>query len=303
MLGPQNAELIALKKEAIQAVLPLETSSSISFKYHDIPIEFSSPDQELLNSIRRTLPESWFSINAQVSPVYKVSHYPLEAIGLKEEVFEDEADSECYIEHLGGRELAFHRDFVALKEEDHVKAIFTSRVDDGFYNFVRWLISRDLLIAQKVVLHSSVILGHDQKAYVFLGPSGAGKTTTCHNAEDRLVLGDDMNILLLQDDKILAQAGAIGGKFSPQVPIDQKYEVAGLYWLTQSQKLELTPLTSAKAAQVLLVSLANMFWPSARQQDKQLALDFVTQIVSNSKFFELKLKNDSSFWKLIELRA
>tara|TARA_R110000868_G_scaffold132380_2_gene343135 strand:+ start:68488 stop:69399 length:912 start_codon:yes stop_codon:yes gene_type:complete len=300
MLGPQNTELIALKKEAILSTLELKSSSSIFFKYHDIPIEFSSPDKALLHSIQQTLPASWFLKASEVQNVYKVSHYPLETLGLQEEVFEDEADSECYIEHLDKRELAYHRDFVALKDNGHVKAIFTSRVDDGFYNFIRWLLSRDLLVAQKVVLHSSVILGRDQKAYVFLGPSGAGKTTTCHNAQERLVLGDDMNILKLDNNKVLAQAGAIGGKFSPQVPIEQSYEVAGLYWLSQSQKLELTPLNASKAAQVLLVSLANMFWPSAREQDKRLAMDFVTQVIARTNCYELKLQNNDAFWKLIE---
>tara|TARA_R110000868_G_scaffold132381_8_gene343324 strand:+ start:119 stop:1048 length:930 start_codon:yes stop_codon:yes gene_type:complete len=304
MPQPQNTELVTLKKEAIKNVPSVHDLSYIHFRYHDIPIEFASPDQDFLGAIQKMLPKSWLSPAPFNTPTYKVTHYPLEALGLEEAVFEDEADSECYIEHLEACELAYHRDFVALKEiqagTKNVRAIFTSRVDDGFYNFIRWLISRELIAAKKVVLHSSVILGNDNKAYVFLGPSGAGKTTTCHNAEKRLVLGDDMNILIYSDNKVWAQAGAIGGKFDPQVPIDQMYEVAGLYWLQQSHEIKLTKLNSAKAAQVLLVSLANMFWPSSREQDKAQAISFVSNIIEATKTYSLQLKNDSSFWNVIE---
>lgn len=66
-----------------------------------------------------------------------------------------------------------------------------------FENFLRVLVAYRLLAAGGVVLHSAGVTAGDG-AFLFLGPSGAGKTTLSRLSEARghTVLSDDMNALL-----------------------------------------------------------------------------------------------------------
>lgn len=65
-------------------------------------------------------------------------------------------------------------------------------------NFLRVLVAYRLLALGGVVLHSAGIATGDGGAYLFLGPSGAGKTTLSRLSQERghAVLSDDLNALL-----------------------------------------------------------------------------------------------------------
>ncbi len=296
----ENIELLSLKKNIIHSNTEDFTfSKSIHFSYHGIDLVLKTNSDNLIHCIKDFFPLSWLS-HDNAKPQYEIIHIDPSHFHIDQADFENEESQDCHIDFENNCELAVQRDFVALKSDHHVKAIFNSNVDDGFFNFFRWLICRDLILNEKAILHSSCIMGHNNKAYVFLGPSGAGKTTTCVNAEGRKVLGDDMNILILKKDKIYMQAGSIGGRFESQIPFDQLVEVQGFYWLSQSQDLTVEALSASRSLQCLIASLANVFWNDKNSVFNQKALEFCQKVVSKTSFYKLSLQNSPMFWSLIE---
>lgn len=295
----ENLDLLNLKKKLIACDLSLKDLHTIDLSYHDIPLRFHTRDQNLIECINNYFPISW---NGCLKDQYRyeVFHSSPKDHGVDSKDFEDEKSQDCYLSTLENQELAVQRDFVATRSGNKVKAIFDATVDDGFFNFFRWLICRDFLKHNKAVLHSSCIIGKNNKAYVFLGPSGAGKTTTCLNAEDRKILGDDMNVIVLRDDKVYMQPGSIGGRFESQIPFDQLVEVHGFYWLNQSQTLALEPLSSSRSVQALVASLANMFWRDDDLEIGKEAATFCCKIQKLTPSYKLSLQNNSLFWQLIE---
>ncbi len=300
-----NLELLDTKRRLLESGF---TDSSfeldIKFYYHDIVIEIHTDSHELVNCIHEYFPKKWLEPRDENSK-FVIQHYSPQKFSISSLDFENEESQDCLTERINDFEYAFQRDFAAKREISNndsiqVKAIFDSRVDDGFFNFFRWLICRELIRENKAILHSSTILGKDGKAYVFLGPSGAGKTTTCINAEDRLILGDDMNALVIKNGKAFMQAGSIGGRFEPQVAIDDLFEIKGFYWLKQSNKLNLTEVSKAKANQLLLVSLANIFWDNSDPNFNEVAAKLCEKVTLEHSFYELELQNNTLFWNLVE---
>lgn len=296
----ENLELFALKKKLILSNdQKLTQAITIAFSYHGIDLILKTNSQFLINCIYDFFPSTWLS-HENKNPQYTIHHFDPIEFSIEQEYFENETSQDCQVDYIEGKEIAVQRDFVAIKNNKEVKAIFNSYIDDGFFNFFRWLICRDLIFKDKAILHSSCIIGKNQKAYVFLGPSGAGKTTTCINAENRKILGDDMNMIVFKDDKIFMQAGSIGGRFESQIPFDQLVEVQGFYWLNQSKELRVEQLTSSKSLQSLIASLANVFWSDQNVSFNQKSLEFCNKIVKRSTFYKLSLQKNPLFWDLIE---
>jgi hypothetical protein len=68
---------------------------------------------------------------------------------------------------------------------------------------LRWITAVELLHRQGLILHGSSIV-RDGWAYVFLGPSGAGKTTIATEAEADAVLSDELSIVAKRGAEWLA---------------------------------------------------------------------------------------------------
>lgn len=266
-----------------------------SLNLHGIEIEFRTNQIALIDYLKL----HFIQKKAFSSPLI-ITHYSPFEFEINDDLFEDEFESICFTQLKDNNEIAIQRDFIAKSFKDEIITVFSPSNPDGLHNFLRWLISRRLLVHNKAILHSSVIIGHDKKAYVFLGVSGAGKTTTCINAAGRRVVGDDMNLIEIDQDQIFARAAFVGGKLGPQIQDDERFPVAGFYWLEKSNHNKLTPCTKAAASRKLLASIANIFWTHQDQTLNTLALDFALKLAANRDLSILHLKNDSSYWQLLE---
>jgi hypothetical protein len=111
----------------------------------------------------------------------------------------------------------------------------------GFFELVencfRSIVAYRLLELGGAALHSSAIVDGD-RAWVFYGPSGAGKTTVARRgaATGRAVLSDDLNAILVDGDGAwvakLPFAGELGHDNRPAGP----YPLAGLSRLEQAEE-------------------------------------------------------------------
>ena len=106
----------------------------------------------------------------------------------------------------------------------------------NMYNFALW-IGLGLMVAPygTVAIHSSCIVYHD-KAVLFLGESGTGKSTHTRlwreNIEGTILLNDDSPFLRVEEGKVWAY----GSPWSGKTPCykQERYELAGCVRLSQA---------------------------------------------------------------------
>lgn len=107
-------------------------------------------------------------------------------------------------------------------------------------NFFRF---EELLLPYKrIILHASAIL-YDGKAYLFVAPSGGGKSTQAKNWEDCYgseILNGDKVILELGKDRILAHGSPVAG--SSKIYKKKEAPLAGIFVIKKSDHNQLTPV-------------------------------------------------------------
>ena len=288
-----NAELLVQKKNYLDN-FNTHLTYSIQFSFHDISIHFKSDSQDLIDEIKNFIPMSWKKYDTNVS--YIICHNSL-PIALDQ--WDNEESSEIYTE----KNVAIQRDFVASfnKESNTSHAIFLPKVCDGFFNYFRWFLSERLITNQKSILHCSALLDEQRKAHIFLGPSGAGKTTITELSSPRTILGDDMNLVKInKSQEILCSPGAVGGLYWPQVDLDESFSIAGIYWITQSEsENKIATISKTKQFQYLYSSIANIAWESASEKFLSDSWNFTQEVLKNHEIKNLHFKKDASFWKLL----
>jgi len=264
----------------------------IELLYHGIPLLFKSKNPQLSQDLREKLPENWFKKSQAPITIYISS--PLE-YSLNGEQWCDEFSQDCEI--LREQSIVIHRDFVAKHIKNSYHLICEDKLGDGLYNFLRWLLPKLLLKESAYVLHSSCIINHDNKAYFFLGHSGAGKTTISTHSPGKKILGDDMNLLYYREKK--ASAGAIGGLIKRDVDYNDKFNIKGFFWLKQASENKLTRMSKARAQSKLVASITNIFWDKIEEKEIQNIFFITHEFVSNYPCYELEFKKDDSFWDVI----
>jgi ABC-type multidrug transport system ATPase subunit len=152
-------------------------------------------------------------------------------------------------------------------------------------------------------LHSSGIV-KDHKAYVFFGPSGAGKTTVAHLSEGYPLLSDDQVLIYLKEGRPFASGVPFSGgeRFRqennaiPSLNVNQEFEIAGFYYLVKDEKNFLEPLSLVMGAARLASTI-----PFIKDGPfpMQKALDIATEIAKVSKIYSLHFKKDRSFWDIL----
>ena len=104
-----------------------------------------------------------------------------------------------------------------------------------FENFFRTLASYQVLSAGGVVLHSACI-AKENRAYLAIGHSGAGKTTFSRMAEAKgwEVLSDDMNAVTFDGKQWLVEKLPFSGDLGQRLTRQNRYPLAGICMLRQS---------------------------------------------------------------------
>lgn len=170
-------------------------------------------------------------------------------------------------------------------------------------NFMRVVLSYVALENESFFLHSSGVV-KDNKAYIFFGPSGAGKTTVAQLSKGMPLLSDDQVLVYLKDGKACASGVPFSGgeRFRkengaiPSLNVNQEFEIAGFYWLVKDEETFVEPLSLVMGAARLSSTI-----PFIKDGPfpMQKALDIATGIAEVSKIYALHFKKDKSFWDII----
>ncbi len=296
-----NTELFKTKERIIQSFkdeyLKQDTYFQTNVNYHSLKLKFLSSSKNFIDQIETMVPKDWLFFDSSYE--YEIFFYSPNDFYISDEIFSDESSQDCF--SFQDNSQAIQRDFVAQVINQKVIVICQEGITDGFYNFLRWFISERLIAKNKFVLHCSSVLDVHGLAHVFLGHSGAGKTTTTFLSKPRLVLGDDMNILSLNDhSEVLVEAGAIGGLFNSDVGYGTKFKVKGIYWLNKADIVKIEQCDSIESTQKILASFANICWEYCSDKTTNELMKMANATAEKVPVNLLSFKKDDSFWKLIE---
>ncbi|MBT4761623.1 MAG: hypothetical protein HOO06_08010 [Bdellovibrionaceae bacterium] len=221
-------------------------------------------------------------------------------LGITDDLWNLDANPNCRQKQIEGYNLVIQRDFIAFHDTHNNEYFFTARyiLDDGLFNFIRWMMPRYLISKNKLLLHSSCIVIHE-KAYFALGPSGAGKTTLATLSDPHIVLGDDMNVISIEDNKLYAVAGAVGQRIENPKLFGKKYPLGGLFWLDQAQECYLSELKDSQKKMFLLRSIANIFWDNLNPIELEKVFKITQFIIKNSTFKQLHFQKIPEVWERV----
>lgn len=251
-----NLQLFEKKIEYLQAQRSQnnQTFYQLSFRFHEIEISFHSDNQDFIKELKEYIPSDWLTKTnptAQSIFHFDVAHWS------EAEPYDNEKSSLTHF-HQG---YIIQRDFIAHYEKGSqtTYTAFEAKLDDGLHNFFRWYLSPQLLPLNKAMIHSSAILSKDEReAFLFFGPSGAGKTTITELASPRKILSDDMNVLHIENGQLFCSPGGVGGLYKPQVSLDRKYPVKSIFWLIQSDLYSTEKVAQIHQYKYLLATFANL---------------------------------------------
>ena len=170
--------------------------------------------------------------------------------------------------------------------------------DRGLENFLRLLTASYILQEGGLLLHAATVV-RAGRAYVFFGPSGAGKTTVTRLSPDDTVLSDDMTLVLPTGGRFEA-AGIPFGMAHHHVPDTREaFPIAGLHRLVQSPAVERSPLKGAPA----LAELATCLPYVCEDRDEAAeSLAIAGRLLESVPAWRLYFRKDDSFWNVIQER-
>lgn len=289
-----NQDLIEEKKKLLSHFTSCK-DHQLDCSFHGVHFKIFSDNKNFIKNLASYLPNSWLKKCESTLTIYHSSNLETS------KDWDDEASSLLHTENTHGQTTAIQRDFAAFFDEQTQTAYtyFEPIIGDGFYNFFRWFLSERLIHLNQCMLHSACILDHEQRAHVFLGPSGAGKTTMTELSSPRTILGDDMNLLKVEKRRVLCSPGAVGGLYLPQVDLDQSFPLAGFYWLQQSNVNNISSLSPIKQYQYLYASLANISWPGISSSSLKQADYLIHSILERFEVKTLHFKKETSVWSII----
>ncbi len=160
----------------------------------------------------------------------------------------------------------------------------------------RYLVARLAIEAGGLALHGAG-LRRGRRAWIFAGPSGAGKTTAIRLSAPAESLGDDFAVVLPHDAGWAAPALPFdNAEIAPREPVRGLTPLAGVFRLFQAERHRVER-PSGVLAQASLLSCAAFPWALSDLSDR--AGESVAAIAASGLFGHLHFALDSGFWRLL----
>ena len=161
-------------------------------------------------------------------------------------------------------------------------------------SLIRILLTMVLLPERGFLLHAATVV-RNGRAYVFMGRSGAGKSTVASLSPAGTVLTDEISLLRFTDGCWQAYGTPFWGEFRAAGQ-NEHYPIAGIYKLAQSAEDRVETLTTKEMIRALLPCVL-FFTPrvEANRDLLRLLLQFAVQVPC----YLLHFRRNDGFWKVV----
>jgi len=211
----------------------------------------------------------------------------------------------------GGRLLLWSYEFAGWVEPRAGRAMLAIVEEDGplfdrgLENFLRVMTASFILARDGFLFHASAVV-RGGRAFVFFGPSGAGKTTVTHltRADDGksggdTVLSDDLTLVVRRDGRYEA-CGIPFGMAHHRVPETAgSFPIASFNRLVQSRRVGRERIGGARAV-AEVASCLPFVMQETRQADR--AMQTVARALETVPVHRLEFRKDDAFWGVVEER-
>lgn len=161
--------------------------------------------------------------------------------------------------------------------------------------FLRVALAAAVFRSGGLLLHAAGIVYQD-RAYVFFGRSGSGKTTVSRLSAGRSVLNDDLIVLMPANGFWEVHATPFWNP-SQVRPATGQARLAGFYRLVQDKQVYLEPMPASQATAELMANIPIL------SADPGCSLDLlvrVQNIAYTYPVFQLHFLPEATFWQVIE---
>jgi len=163
-------------------------------------------------------------------------------------------------------------------------------------NFLRVALSWKAVDRGGLLLHASGVV-RAGRAYLFFGPSGAGKTTIARLSPEELLLNDDCILILPEADGFTASGVPFKGAEDAGARDAGSFPIAGLFRLVQAPVPACSRLAPARGASEILSSIP---FVTERPEGFERVFTTVEQLVRRAPVYRLEFRRDPDFWPVIE---
>lgn len=300
MIKLSNPNLYQKKIETINIIASTQgevRDYSLTLNFHEVALCIKTNSKNFYTNLKSSYPADWF-LNYSRDAIEIFLTPP--NLYFEGDEWDQEAAPDCFFTD----NITVQRDFCVKKiHAKKYELMCEETLDDGFYNFLRWLLPNELVLKNQILVHSGAVRVNEL-GFMFLGHSGAGKSTTCtnlHNSIDAEVLNDDMNIIQIKEGDIFIKPAAMGGVF----PCDKKHletpvKLKNIFWLKQDQENKIEKYNDSKLCSKLIASFANLEWSQLDLVHHDKIIDFASHISKHVRGGELSLRKSHEFWEEIE---
>jgi hypothetical protein len=145
-----------------------------------------------------------------------------------------------------------------------------------------------------LLIHSSCAIEND-KAQIFAGHSGAGKSTAARLSEPRALLSDEATIVKISDNEITVFDSPFRSELQ-STGYQQPSPLAGIQLLLQAENNRLEKMRKPDA---LLSLMDKVFYWSHDPAETQRIMGLLRTLVEKVPVNELYFRKDPTFWELI----
>lgn len=145
-----------------------------------------------------------------------------------------------------------------------------------------------------LLVHSSCV-AHNDKAYVFAGQSGAGKSTVARLSNPRPILSDEATLVKIDDNGITIFDSPFRSELTTP-SVHQSCELSSIYLLVQSMDVKTTPIKKSDAMLGLMDKI--FYWHHDHSETTKL-LKMCKQLVEQVPVYKMHFQKNDAFWELI----
>lgn len=164
-------------------------------------------------------------------------------------------------------------------------------------NFLRVVVAERAIERGGALLHSAGVVAAGS-AYLFFGPSGAGKTTISRlsAAAGHTVLSDELNIVIESGDELVVEQLPFAGDYGRTAQRRETYRLAGAFRLAQAAAPYLRELARPRA--VAALAGCAPFVNGDPYRSERL-LDNLDRLIRRCRTGELGFALDPGFWGIL----